>query len=244
MVDQPVRRGTGGPSRRSAALLATVSILAATGCSAGAASDQTHDTTPDPRRSATTTSETQTSDGTVGEASVYTTWADDQISESSGLAFLDDTLLTVQDSGDPAVIYASAGRDGTITGTVTYAASDPVDVEAVTATPAGTVWVGDIGDNAETRAGVAFFHLDSPASWEGEQSVSATRYEATYPDGAHNAEALLVHPDTGEVLVVTKEASTQVFTAGVRRRVVNSSKFCKPRMRTSRSSEVRCITSP
>lgn len=145
----------------------------------------------------------------------YTVWDDPRITESSDLAYTDGTLLTTNDADDPAVIYASVGTDGSITGTLTYAPTDPVDVEAITADPDGTVWVGDIGDNLESRESIAVFRIDT-ASWSGDTSTTAERITLRYPDGPHNAEALLVSPLTGEMFVVTKSSqATRVYSAGV-----------------------------
>jgi hypothetical protein len=37
------------------------------------------------------------------------------------------------------------------------------------------------------------------------RTTPAETFKLSYPDGAHDAEALLVHPTTGEILIVTKE---------------------------------------
>jgi hypothetical protein len=76
-----------------------------------------------------------------------------------------------------------------------------VDVEALAPGTGEEVWVGDIGDNLRARGSVRVHRL-VPA--DGGGRVEATTYDLAYPDGPHDAEALLVHPRTERVLVVTK----------------------------------------
>ena len=61
------------------------------------------------------------------------------------------------------------------------------------------MWVGDIGDNRRRRDDVTVYRVDPR---DGEHPGTAHRL--TYPDGAHDAETLLVHPRTGRVFVVSK----------------------------------------
>ncbi len=61
--------------------------------------------------------------------------------------------------------------------------------------------MGDIGDNQRVRGSVRVHRL-VPAPSGG--VVAAETFDLDYPDGPHDAEALLVHPRTGRVLVVTK----------------------------------------
>jgi hypothetical protein len=73
---------------------------------------------------------------------------------------------------------------------------DPYDPEDLAVGRNGTVWLADTGDNRADRATVALIAL-RPG---GATSV----YRLTYPDGPHDAEALLVAPD-GTPYIVTKE---------------------------------------
>ena len=63
------------------------------------------------------------------------------------------------------------------------------------------VLVGDIGDNAGVRDSVRLLRV--PVG-RGDRHVTPTTYDVVYPDGAQDAETLLVHPVTGRVLIVTK----------------------------------------
>lgn len=134
-------------------------------------------------------------------AVVALTFQDPRIDESSGLVVRHDTVLTVNDSGDGPHLYAVDRRTGATLGVTTFAAADPVDVEALAAGRGGTVWVGDIGDNRRARDSVTL-HRFRPVPGGG--SVRAATFGLRYPDGPHDAETLLVHPRTGRVLVVSK----------------------------------------
>ncbi|QWC84119.1 hypothetical protein KLP28_10925 [Nocardioidaceae bacterium] len=133
------------------------------------------------------------------------TWPDERISESSGLAFAGDLLVTTNDSGDDAVLYAVDPDSGQLAGVTSYdvaAGLDPVDVEALAPTPRGeAVWVGDIGDNGRTRSTVVVHRVPIAA---GDRTVAARSVVLAYPDGAHDAETLLSDPRTGRLHVVTK----------------------------------------
>jgi len=69
------------------------------------------------------------------------------------------------------------------------------------------LYVGDIGDNGRRRTDCAVYRLPEPKIGASSTNVPAVRRAFRYPDGPHNAEALLVHPKTGVVYIVTKEES-------------------------------------
>lgn len=199
------RHGFSGRRRHGAA--AVVALLVLGGC--GTATDRTSS----PPVTSAATSATVVSVGGVTDVSTYATWADPRITESSSLTRVGDHLITVNDSGDPAVLYVSTGTSGQITGTITYADAAPDDVEALATSPDGTIWVGDIGDNARARSTIVIYRLPPITQWDGDTTVTAQRYEFAYPDGAHDAETLLVQPDSGDLFVVTKDASGGVVYA-------------------------------
>lgn len=192
--------------------VAALGCVVVSGC--GATATQTATPTQSAAVSASSTDEATGAELT--DVTEYAAWSSPELTEASGLAFLDSNLLTVNDSGDAAVVYVSAGTAGEVTGTITYADEDPFDVEAITVTADRTVYIGDVGDNAEVRDTIAIYTFQAPSELAGDQRVDSTRYVLTYPDGAHNAETILVDPSTGEVFVVTKDAAEpQVFSAGV-----------------------------
>jgi hypothetical protein len=67
------------------------------------------------------------------------------------------------------------------------------------------LWIGEIGDNDARFDSVKLYRIPEPTEL-GDQQSPWRRYELTYPDGAHNAEALMVDPSDGTIYVVTKEA--------------------------------------
>jgi hypothetical protein len=75
--------------------------------------------------------------------------------------------------------------------------------------PAGScVYVGDIGDNSESRDDYALYRFSEPKTLDaGRHPVTFDKFPFVYPDGSHNAETLLLDPTTGETLVVTKVKS-------------------------------------
>lgn len=135
------------------------------------------------------------------QAEVVTTLTDEAVEESSGLVVRGDLLFTVNDSGDGPHVYALDRATGAVTDVSTYDDEDPFDVEAVAAGRRDALWVGDIGDNQRVRGSIRVHRFVRPPSGGARD---ARHYDLSYPDGPHDAEALLVHPRTERVLVVTK----------------------------------------
>ena len=131
-------------------------------------------------------------------------FSDPEIVESSGLAFVPDPqgglVVTTNDSGDSGRIFTVDARTGATVG-VTSWPSEPVDVEALAPAGPGHVWVGDTGDNQGVRDSVEVLRVPF-----GRRDVAATptAYELVYPDGPRDAEALVRHPLTGQLFVITK----------------------------------------
>lgn len=137
---------------------------------------------------------------------------DPRITESSGLARsgYDDRLLwTHNDTGHGPELFL-VGRDGRTQAMVTLGDATAVDWEALSRYKdrEGTPWlaVGDIGDNTRTRSEIAVHVLREPRVTEDTTvpPSEVTTYRFRYEAGRHDAEALLVHPWTGRLYVVTK----------------------------------------
>ena len=127
-------------------------------------------------------------------------FADPAIVESSGLAVVDDLVVTVNDSGDEARVFSIDPASGETVG-VTRWNAEAIDIEGIAPGADGSVWVGDIGDNAAARDTITVTRVPVGV---GDRTVDATTYRLRYPDGASDAEALLAHPETGRLYVVTK----------------------------------------
>jgi hypothetical protein len=134
------------------------------------------------------------------EGRVVFTFADPEIVESSGLVASGDRVWTVNDSGDTGRVFTVDAETGETVGT-TYWADGPDDVEALAPGGPGAVWVADIGDNPASRDAVRVTRV--PVG-DGDRTVDEETFDLVYPDGARDAEALLVDPVTGRLHVVTK----------------------------------------
>jgi hypothetical protein len=119
---------------------------------------------------------------------------DPRLPELSGLAVVGDRVLAMNDGGDQLAVYLLDPACQVVD--VHTAAVDPYDPEDMAVAADGTVWVADTGDNNAVRTTVALLALHP----DGSTGV----YRLTYPDGPHDAEALLLAPD-GTPYLVTKE---------------------------------------
>ncbi len=131
---------------------------------------------------------------------------DSRVDESSDLARSgthDDVWWTSNDSGDSARIFA-IDKTGKVLAEVTYDAQAR-DVEAIGIGTNKRIYVGDIGDNLSNQDTITVYSLPEPEQLQ-DQRVKARAYKFKYPDGPHNAEALLVNPQTNRLYIVTKEA--------------------------------------
>jgi hypothetical protein len=125
--------------------------------------------------------------------------------EASGLAIgkrSSARLWLHNDSGAPVLLAVDAA--GKPAGRLTIGGARVEDWEALAAGPCGKgscLFVGDIGDNNAKRKRITIYRIAEPAQPDG--TATADVFHATYPDGSHDAETLLVAPD-GTVLIVTK----------------------------------------
>jgi len=147
-----------------------------------------------------------------GGAAVLFTFDDPRISESSGLASSSapGILFTHNDSGDAARFFAVDGEGRTRT-VYTLPDTQARDWEDMARGPdeAGisSLWLGDIGDNNARRdLGLLVHRVREPAPTDRDQVTTEppTSFRLRYPDGPGDAEALLVHPRTGRLYVITK----------------------------------------
>ncbi len=143
---------------------------------------------------------------------------DDELSEISGLVVSranPDVLWLHNDRGGKSTIYA-VWPDGSSLASYGVLGATNEDWEdialgpcAVPAqSPCSCLYIADIGDNDLSRDLQVIYRITEPAPQVGGsqgQTDLAQEIWFSYPDGPHDAEALLVHPETGETLVVTKE---------------------------------------
>lgn len=141
-------------------------------------------------------------------ASTLFAYSDPQINESSGIAAssFDDTFYTFNDSGDSARFFRVDERGRTVA-VYSLAGARNVDWEdmatGVDDSGRHVLYFGDIGDNQHIRKEIAVYEVLEPRAASAD--VTWTRYRFSYPDGAHDAEALLVDPRTHRIFIATKE---------------------------------------
>jgi hypothetical protein len=131
---------------------------------------------------------------------------DSRVKESSGLIKSQKyggIWWTSNDSGDTARIFG-VNQAGDVKAVLTFKAAVK-DVEALAIDPDGTIYIADIGDNKSNRQMISVYTIPEPAKL-ADQSVKYHRYDFVYPDGAHDAETLLIQPDTHRLYFVTKVA--------------------------------------
>jgi hypothetical protein len=132
----------------------------------------------------------------TGGGRIACTITDPRITESSGLVAAGGQMYTVNDGGSQLAVYVLDQSCRVVR--VIRGAIDPFDVEDLARTADGTLWLADIGDNLRQRTTVAIELLSSSGP------AAARLYRFRYPDGAHDAEALLVD-HAGTPFIVTKE---------------------------------------
>jgi len=173
-----------------------------------------------------------------GQPTTLATIKDKSVAESSGLVASRTTpgaYWTHNDSGDGPFIYAFDTR-GDSFGTFRVAGAQARDWEDIAAGPGpqpnkSYLYIGDTGDNDGVRPEVVVYRVPEPVLTAATREFTKKRPGSTepadairlqYPDGKHDAEALLVHPRTGNLYIVTKVAianpsvyeAVAPFTAG------------------------------
>jgi hypothetical protein len=158
--------------------------------------------------------------GTYGTPVKIATLKDPAIKESSGLVASRTSpgaYWTHNDSGDGPFIYAF-DTGGQSLGTFRVNGATNRDWEDIAAGPGpqpnrSYLYIGDTGDNNSKRSEIVVYRVAEPQLTTADKNSTKTRSRTTepaeairiaYPDGAHDAEALLVHPATGNLYIVTK----------------------------------------
>lgn len=128
------------------------------------------------------------------------TLSDSRLADSGGLAADPDRwvywLVNPTDDGTGSV--AAIHPDGSLAGTVSFDAS-PAQVESL-AYVDGRLYVGDIGDAQGDRSAISVYRLEA---LDYSTSAPFTQWTLYYPDGPHDALAMMVSP-RGNVWIVTK----------------------------------------
>ena len=131
------------------------------------------------------------------------------------------------DSGDSARLFALSSKGRSLATYEVLGAEardwEDLDIGMGPIRHLDYLYVGDIGDNQRRFDTVVVYRVPEPEvdpNVEVKAGVTAVAeaFRLRYPDGPHDAEALLVDPRTGALLIATKEREgpTQVFQADVR----------------------------
>ncbi len=140
---------------------------------------------------------------------------DDRIQESSGLALSmqsDNLAYTMNDEGGAgAKIYAIQVSTGKVVGATDISSLPIEDPESIAVDSKGTLWLGDLGDNDHKRNDVAIYAFREPGAGE-HAAAGVNRYPVSLPGGPQDVEGLMVHPQTGQVFIVSKnEDGGEIF---------------------------------
>lgn len=164
-----------------------------------------------------------------GPPATIATIKDKSVVESSGLAasrLTAGAYWTHNDDG--SFIYAFDTRGNSL-GVFRVAGALARDWEDIATGPGpqrdkSYLYIGDIGDNNSSRNEVVVYRVAEPALTTATRNFTKSQPGPTepaeairlrYPDGPHDAEALLVHPVTGHIYIVTKVviANPEVYEA-------------------------------
>lgn len=142
------------------------------------------------------------------------------VSESSGLVASRTKpgfYWTHNDSGDGPFIYA-LDQKGKSQGVWRVTGAEARDWEDIAAGPGpeanrSYLYIGDIGDNDSARSEITVYRVLEPNFVATDSALTKSKPRLTetadvirlrYPDGRHDAEALMIHPTNGSLYVVTK----------------------------------------
>jgi hypothetical protein len=156
---------------------------------------------------------------------------DQRISESSGIIasrLNPDIYWTHNDAGSNPLIYAF-DRNGKSKGVWSVTGAGALDWEDIAAGPGPVpqtsyLYIGDIGDSDRPGKVVTVYRvaepkIESPVGSNSRansfQTAPAEAIRLEFPDGKHDAEALLIHPQTGDLYIITKtrQAVAKVYKA-------------------------------
>jgi hypothetical protein len=142
--------------------------------------------------------------------------------EISGIAASrqNSNVLWMHNDGDTKFVYAVATTGAVICQVATDSPADDVEDIAIGPGPekgVDYIYLGDIGDNGSKRPNVRVIRFAEPALKARQDQpgqAMGQSFSFTYPDGPHDAEALMVDPITGDVVIATKsKKETRVYLA-------------------------------
>ena len=147
------------------------------------------------------------------------------IDESSGLVAsrsMPGKYWTHNDSGDGPFIYL-IDEHGDFFGVWQVTGAHAIDWEDISIGPGpengkSYLYIGDIGDNDSVRKEILVYRVAEPGQADSNSTKAnpqltdpAEVIRLRYPDGSHDAEALLVNPASGDIYIVTKVPLSRPF---------------------------------
>ena len=138
-----------------------------------------------------------------------------EIAESSGLAASrknKGVWWTHNDSGGAPTLFAMDSQ-GKQLGRFEVVGATNRDWEDIAVAPCpngdSCIYIGDIGDNGKRYTDIKIYRVPEPtvdsSSTQNGKTATAEVFTLTYPNGPRNAEALIVHPITRDIMIITKE---------------------------------------
>ncbi len=130
-----------------------------------------------------------------------------RIKENSGMSrssYSRPILFAHNDSGGGPQFFA-LGRRCNVKAVFDVPGAPSRDWEDMAVGPGHTLWFGDIGGN-NPRDVVNVVRVREPKRLTS-RKVRFRAFELAYPDGAHNAESLMIRPSNGRIFIITKAQS-------------------------------------
>jgi hypothetical protein len=153
----------------------------------------------------------------AADTQVQCRFSDKRFTEISGMTYSQrhpGVIYVHNDSGGGPRIYAVDSTTCRTLATLTLSGAQARDLEAIgsgrDAQGRPILWVGDIGDNLDSWSDVRLLRVREPKVLR-DQTLSVRTYRIRYPDGSHNAEALLTDPSSTRVWIVTKKLANGAF---------------------------------
>ncbi|MCL5318271.1 MAG: metallophosphoesterase [Thaumarchaeota archaeon] len=115
----------------------------------------------------------------------------------------------IADSGNPASLYAIDGT-GAMKNIFQVAGATNYDWEDIAIDSNGYIWIGDIGDNSQTRNDYVLYRVSEPNPYSTATSIPSTAYHFNYPNEARDGEALFVWQGIPHV-VQKRSITTEVY---------------------------------
>jgi len=146
-----------------------------------------------------------------------------EITESSGIAASkcqENVFWTHNDSGDDAFIFA-LNQKGKKLGTWKVSGAKNKDWEDIATFQDAKngkclLYIGDIGNNERLKSEMTIYRVVEPTISDADkdsskknpsQTENAEAIKFVYPEMRHDAETLLVHPNSGDIYILSKRLS-------------------------------------